>query len=63
MFNHNTLQLRNKIITVNTVCYSIFLYFCLKLTLNWPSELLGFDDFSFGVHHLQLICVLRVSMV
>jgi hypothetical protein len=26
MFNYNTLQLRNKVITVNTVCYSIFLY-------------------------------------
>jgi len=25
MFNYNTLQLRNKVITVNTVCYSIFL--------------------------------------
>jgi hypothetical protein len=26
MFDYNTLQLRNKVITVNTVCYSIFLY-------------------------------------
>ena len=26
MFNYNTLQLRNKVNTVNTVCYSILLY-------------------------------------
>ncbi len=26
MFDYNALQLRNKVITVNTVCYSIFLY-------------------------------------
>jgi len=25
MFDYNALQLRNKVITVNTVCYSIFL--------------------------------------
>jgi hypothetical protein len=33
MFDYNALQLRNKVITVNTVCYSIILYrqafFCL----------------------------------
>jgi hypothetical protein len=34
MFDYNALQLRNKVITVNTMCYSIFLYFFSFLFLT-----------------------------
>ncbi len=56
MFDYNALQLRNKVITVNTVCYSIFLYqqqkkkkfrspdqFCEMIILIPFFDLLEFD--------------------
>ncbi len=44
MFDYNALQLRNKVITVNTVCYSIFLY---RHCLDWESQ----------SRHFQKLCL------
>ena len=38
MFDYNALQLRNKVITVNTVCYSIFLYVEKLLCSQFPNN-------------------------
>ena len=54
MFDYNALQLRNKVIIVNTVCYSIFLYEQMQV-LDRNDQLLELQLLDKNIEKCQLL--------
>ena len=63
MFDYNALQLRNKVITVNTVCYSIFLYPFYRIKLIVPKQESFFQLFIFTTDLKRMFTNKMVSSI